>query len=379
MRFLLGWLLLISSASLLRAESPKEGVHVQTADGVHLAGDYFRSSKAGPGILLFHQCSRDRSVWDGLATTLAGAGNHVLVVNPRGVGDSQGEQWDYDGSLEHALEYWRKNWARDAESAYQWLVSQPNVKSDSVVAMGGGCGAFLALLTAQQHPSTIHSAVLFSDFEDDSLRSFLRNAMDLAIFSAVSEQDPMSFDAAKDIHSLSHHSANHLAIYAEKAHGFALIEQHPELQQSVLTWVQLRLPPNSDGIAEILHSHEMDREDHLRGDATHLASRLPAEYISVAEGKLKHLTREDTLKQFQQYFAGRKHRAWEDLEPPVVQVAPSGDMAWAIFRVRSRYTDLQPDGSRQDGEFVCAWTSTYEKRDGQWWMTSVTSTFESQR
>jgi ketosteroid isomerase-like protein len=134
----------------------------------------------------------------------------------------------------------------------------------------------------------------------------------------------------------------------------------------------------SGAVAEILRSHEMDREDHLRGDAAHLASRLPPEYISVADGKLKRETREATLKQFQDYFTGRKHRAWEDVEPPVVHVAPSGDMAWAIFRVRSRYTDTKPDGSRQDGEFVCAWTSTYEKSDGQWWMTSVTSTFEPQ-
>jgi len=60
----------------------------------------------------------------------------------------------------------------------------------------------------------------------------------------------------------------------------------------------------------------------------------------------------------------------------VVHVSPSGDMAWAIFRVRSRYTDIKPDGTKQDDEFVCAWISTYEKRDGRWLMTSVTSTFE---
>ena len=131
-----------------------------------------------------------------------------------------------------------------------------------------------------------------------------------------------------------------------------------------------------DGAAEILRSHEMDRQDHLRGDAAHLASRLPAEYISVADGKLTHETRASTLKKFREYFAGRKHRAWEDVEPPVVEVGPSGEMAWAIFRVRSRFTDTRPDGSHEDGEFVCAWTSTYEKRDGQWRMTSVTSTFE---
>ena|SRR5215472_6844717 len=137
--------------------------------------------------------------------------------------------------------------------------------------------------------------------------------------------------------------------------------------------------PARNAEAEILENHERDRQDHLRGDAADLASRLPAEYISVTNGKLTHETREATLKKFQEYFAGRKHRAWEDLEAPVVRVAPGGEMAWAIFRVRSRYRDVKPDGTQQDGEFICAWTSTYEKRDGQWWMTSVTSTFEPER
>jgi len=133
---------------------------------------------------------------------------------------------------------------------------------------------------------------------------------------------------------------------------------------------------SSDAAGQILSQHERDRADHLRGDAADLASRLPDEYISVADGKLTRETREATLKKFQEYLAHRKHKAWDDLEPPVVHVSPSGDMAWAVFRVRSQYVDTKPDGSQAPGEFVCAWTSTYEKRDGRWFMTSVTSTFE---
>jgi hypothetical protein len=136
-------------------------------------------------------------------------------------------------------------------------------------------------------------------------------------------------------------------------------------------------PP--DPKSEILSQHERDRADHLRGDAADLASRLPEEYISVADGKLKHETRTATVKQFQEYFANRKHKAWDDVEPPVVHVSPRGDMAWAIFRVRSQYIDTKPDGSQVPGEFVCAWTSTYEKHEGRWLMTSVTSTFEPQK
>jgi len=366
-------------AGMFHQPAPGTGrdVDVTAPDRVKLRATYYDPGKSGPGVVFFHQCSRERRLWDGLATELVRAGAHVLVLSPRGTEDSQGAVWDYDGSLDHALDYWRKNWSRDAESAYLWLTSQSGVDSRNMVAMGAGCGSFLALLTAQRHYPSVHGAVFFSDFDDDATRDFLGQSPQLAIFSAVSEQDPMSFAAAKEIHAISSNPANRLVTLPEHAHGIGLLEKLPRLQRDVIVWLETRFLQATDSrVAEILQNHERDRGDHLRGDAADLASRLPEEYVSVADGKLKRETRESTLKQFQSYFANRKHRAWDDLEPPAVRVSPSGDTAWAIFRVRSQYTDTKPDGSKQDGEFVCAWTSTYEKRGGRWLMTSVTSTFE---
>jgi len=226
--------------NLAAQDSLRHSIRVTAVDGVHLAGDFYSSGKAGPGLLLFHQCSRDRVIWDRFATMLARSGQHVLVLNPRGIGDSQGAQWDYDGSLHHALDYWRKNWSADAESAYQWLIAQPGVQRDNVIAAGAGCGAFLALLTAERHYPSVRSTVFFSDFDDDSTRKFLASAPRLAILSAVSEQDPMSFTAAKEIHQISHNAANRLLTYPEQAHGFRLMENHPELESTLIEWLEAR-------------------------------------------------------------------------------------------------------------------------------------------
>ena len=229
-------------APLQSIESPiRHSISVTAADGVRLAGNYYTLGKPGRGILLFHQCSRDRLVWDDLATALANFGDHVLVLNPRGIGDSAGAQWDYDGNLDHALEYWRKNWGGDAESAYQWLLAQPDVEPDNIIAMGAGCGSFLALLTAERHYPAVRNAVFFSGFDDARSREFLRNSPRLSLFSIVSEQDPMSLSAAKQMHLLSQNPANRLQTYAPHAHGFGLLEQHPELMTVVLNWVKSRL------------------------------------------------------------------------------------------------------------------------------------------
>jgi dienelactone hydrolase len=362
----------------VEADSVKHGVSVTAADGVRLAGDFYPSGKSGPGILLFHQCSRERVIWDHLANTLAASGHNVLVLNPRGIGDSQGAQWDYDGNLDHALDYWRKNWSADAESAYQWLVSQPNVKRDEIVAMGAGCGSFLALLTAERHYPLVRNVVFFSDFDDDSTRQFLQNAPQLSILSAVSEQDPMSFTAAKDIHALAKNRANRLFTYTEQAHGFRLLEEHPELESTVVAWIEERLTATAvdPRVAEILKIHELDRAAHLHGDANDLCSRLAPELFSVDNGKLTRSSREDNRKRFTKYFGSAQHRLWDDVEPPVIRVSPDANMAWAVYRVHSQYLETKPDGTQKTTNFTAAWMSTYEKQDGQWLMTAVTSTFE---
>jgi hypothetical protein len=128
--------------------------------------------------------------------------------------------------------------------------------------------------------------------------------------------------------------------------------------------------------SEILRIHELDRTAHLRGDATDLASRVAPQYVSVADGKITRETRDGTREHFSVYFGTRKHTAWNDVEPPVIHISPDGNMAWATYRVHSKFIETKSDSSQQPSEFVGAWTSTYERLKGLWLMTSVTSTFE---
>src|SRR5438093_3539805 len=49
---------------------------VSAPDGTKLAVTYYSGDKPGPGILLLHQCNKDRSSWNALAEGLARAGFH---------------------------------------------------------------------------------------------------------------------------------------------------------------------------------------------------------------------------------------------------------------------------------------------------------------
>src|SRR6516162_1409162 len=88
--FILSLLLLSSLSSLCFAETTQHTIDLTAADGTMLKATYFGAGKKGPGVLLLHQCNRQRKVWDGLAQQLAAAGINVLTLDYRGFGESGG-------------------------------------------------------------------------------------------------------------------------------------------------------------------------------------------------------------------------------------------------------------------------------------------------
>src|SRR5436309_13924245 len=82
MPFLLGF------TSRAQESAPPRVVDLTAPDGTSLKGTYFAAGKPGPGVLLLHQCNRQRKVWDDLATRLAAAGINVMTLDLRGYGES---------------------------------------------------------------------------------------------------------------------------------------------------------------------------------------------------------------------------------------------------------------------------------------------------
>src|ERR1700747_38841 len=69
-------------------------VELTAADGTKLKASYFAAAKPGPGVLLLHQCNRDRKVWEPLAQQLSAAGINALTLDLRGFGESDGVRLD---------------------------------------------------------------------------------------------------------------------------------------------------------------------------------------------------------------------------------------------------------------------------------------------
>ena len=90
-------LLLFATLSALPAFTTERPVDLTASDGTRLKATFFAAAKPGPGVLLLHQCNRQRKVWDGLAQQLSVAGINVLTLDYRGYGES-GEECQQTGT-----------------------------------------------------------------------------------------------------------------------------------------------------------------------------------------------------------------------------------------------------------------------------------------
>ncbi len=129
-----------------------------------------------------------------------------------------------------------------------------------------------------------------------------------------------------------------------------------------------------EALLDLLRS---DRRAHLETDAAAIAANVAATLVEVSSGAVSVSSRQEVESLFTTVFDGADYELWEDTEPPKVRLSRDSSMAWVVRRVRVRRQAPGPDGDRQLQEFTSAYTATYERRDGRWLMTSVTSTFPS--
>src|SRR5260370_10746192 len=150
-------------------------IDLTARDNTKLKATYFAAAKPGPGVLLLHQCNRQRKIWDDLAGQLAAAGINVLTLDLRGFGESGGTPLD-KMTPQEAAQVQAEKWPGDIDAAFQYLVSHPGVKRDVIGVGGASCGVNNSVQTARRHSKEVKSFVLLSCINDLGRRQFLRQA-----------------------------------------------------------------------------------------------------------------------------------------------------------------------------------------------------------
>jgi len=246
---------------------------LSAADGTKLKATYFAAGKPGPGVLLLHQCNRQRKVWDGLAQQLAAAGINVLTLDYRGFGESGGDRFD-KLPQDAVAKIIAEKWPGDIDEAFRYLTSGSGVKHDVIGVGGASCGVNNSVQTARRHPE-VKSLVLLSGSTDLGGRQFLRSSQLPALFSVADDDEfPPTVQVIEWLFSITPNPGKKLLHYATGGHGADMFPIHPELPVSIVEWYTTTLiktpgsaPTSTEAPAIPREIHTLDLIDQPGGAA----------------------------------------------------------------------------------------------------------------
>lgn len=226
----------LTLAALAQRPSAPQVIDLKAADGAVLKATYFSAVHAGPGVLLLHQCNRQRKVWDELAQQLAAAGINVLSIDLRGFGESSGGPFDKLSPQEGAQV--QQKWPGDIDTAFAYLVAQPGVKREVIGVGGASCGVNNSIQTARRHPSQVKSLVLLSGGTDYTGSQFLRQSPQLPILFAMADDDEFrpTVEFVPWLYSIASNPGNKFEHYSSGGHGADMFALHPELRSIIVDW-----------------------------------------------------------------------------------------------------------------------------------------------
>jgi hypothetical protein len=103
-----------------------------------------------------------------------------------------------------------------------------------------------------------------------------------------------------------------------------------------------------------------------------LAANMADFVWEASRGRLNRISRAEIRDRFAAYFESVHYAVWQDLQPPHVSVGRDGTSAWMAVEIEARMS-ATVEGREQEVRFESSWISVYEKLDGRWLMSAVSS------
>ena len=237
-------------ATTAGAQVTKQDADLAAPDGLKLKITYYSAGKPGPGVLLLHQCNRERKTWDPLATQLAQGGIHVLTLDYRGFGESGGERFPSLTPEQRAAA--QAQWPGDIDTAFKYLLGQPGVDKARIGAGGASCGVNNSVQLARRHPE-VKTLVLLSGNTTDDGRAFLQTASGLPLFVSASEDDGDTLPYMRWLIAFSRNPQNKLVPFRAAGHGTEMFAVEKSLEPMLLEWFgkTLRQAPAAESAKNI--------------------------------------------------------------------------------------------------------------------------------
>lgn len=223
-----------------------ELLHLTTTDAVSIAANYFsvdpqKYPNPKGWVVFLHMMPATKESWNPLAEHLRQKGYSGLAIDLRGHGASNGGP---DGFREFS-DAEHQDSVRDVDAAID-LLKGMGAREDRIILIGASIGANLALQHVAHH-SELKTCVLFSpglDYHGVATKPAMESlALDKRVLIIGSRDDDRAVGNADDIETLWQSVPSGVDIKKEVVdtggHGTAILSQHPELIETITTFITL--------------------------------------------------------------------------------------------------------------------------------------------
>lgn len=212
----------------------REVLKLVTRDGLTVVADYYAGT-GREGVVLSHMMPADRKSWEVFALKLQESGLHALAIDLRGHGESQAGPAGYKqfSDAEHQASIY------DIEAAADYLWDRGVLHMH---AAGASIGANLSLQFLVEN-ELVSSAILLSPGlvyrGIDTAELVLRVRETQAVYYVAAEDDVYSAESVKKLFMLTPPGAKkRREVFKSGGHGTNLFISHPELAQTVVSWLR---------------------------------------------------------------------------------------------------------------------------------------------
>ena len=221
-------------AFAIAASAEKRDVDFNAADGSALKGTLYATEKPAPGVLVLHECSANRQIYDHLAAMLNTAGYNVLTFDFRGFGGKPSRR------IQKPTVEQQKTMASDVDTALSFLKSQSTVNPRALGVLGSNCAVNEAIHAGQHHPE-IRTLVLLSGSTDAEGEAYIRNSPKIPILGVASEEDRDATPAIKKLVALSTNHESQLEMLNHAGHAASMFAKQPDLEPDIVVWFRSNL------------------------------------------------------------------------------------------------------------------------------------------
>ena len=227
-----------------------EKIHLEGKDGFKIYGDYTAANTmTHKGVIMLHQCNAERSMYEGLAQSLAANDISSMSLDFRGFGDSITNEISLKTLREKATS--RENYFEmtnklgigkhridDVEIAYQYLVNKLGDQAN-ISVIGASCGGAQALNLARNHK--ISSFIFFSSGMNEKYSQLFYELSEIPALIIAAQDDEFTFNSANTIFKQAKNDQSRLLLYKGDGHGLPLFKQDPNLENVMVEWFKLNL------------------------------------------------------------------------------------------------------------------------------------------